>query len=127
MQHVRQKLSVLLAALLVFVTLMTTRSYAQFNSAVEGTVTDPTGAVVANAAVTLRNMQTGIDLHDTTKSAGIFRFSGVGPGDYTVIVEAQGFARNSTTVHVVQDQNTSANVSLTVGVTTSQVNVTGCV
>ena len=104
--------------------LMTTTCFAQFNSAVEGTVTDPSGAAVANAAVTLHNAQTSVDLHDTTKSAGFFRFSEVGPGDYTVTVEAPGFARNSTTVHVIQDQNASVNVGLTVGATTAQVNVT---
>jgi Carboxypeptidase regulatory-like domain len=104
--------------------LITTTCFAQFNSAVEGTVTDPTGAAVGNAAVILHNVQAGIDLHDTTRSAGFFRFSDVGPGDYTVTVEASGFARNSTTVHVIQDQNVSTNVSLTVGATTAQVNVT---
>ncbi len=86
---------------------MTTTCFAQFNSAVEGTVTDPTGAAVANATVTLHNAQTSVDLHDTTKSAGFFRFSDVGPGDYTVTVEALGFPRNSTSVHVIQDQNAS--------------------
>ena len=112
-------------SLLLLLTLMATRGYAQFNSAVQGTVTDPAGAVVAGATITLHSAQTGIDLQDTTKSAGFFRFSGVGPGDYTVTVESSGFARTSTGVHVVQDQIASVDVALTVGTTTAQVNVTG--
>lgn len=103
------------------------RCFGQFNSAVEGTVTDPSGAIVANAQITLRNPETGIELHDVTKSSGYFRFSGVGPGDYTVVVEAQGFAKNSTLVHVVQDQNASVNVSLTLPGANTSVNVTGTV
>jgi hypothetical protein len=100
---------------------------AQFNSSVEGTVSDPSGAVVPNAKVALHNAQTGIDLHDTTQSSGIFRFSGVGPGDYSVLVEAQGFNKNSTTVHVLQDQNANVNVSLTLPGTNTVMNVTGAV
>ena len=94
-------------------------AYAQFNSNVEGTVSDPAGAVVPNAHVTLHNVQTNIDLSDTTKSAGLFRFSGVGPGDYSVIVDAQGFAKRSTLIHVEQDQSASVNVSLAVAGTSA--------
>ena len=128
MQHLRRILNSFFArALLVFLTLATTPTFAQFNSSVEGTVTDSSGAVVANATVVLRNLQNNIDLTDTTKSAGFFRFSSVGPGDYNVLVEAQGFSKTATSVHVVQDQIANVNVALTVGVTTTQVNVTGAI
>jgi hypothetical protein len=115
----------LLPALLFLLALPITRCYAQFNSSVEGTVSDQTGALIANAHVTLHNAQTNIDLKDVTKSAGIFRFSGVGPGDYSVIIDAHGFAEKTTTVHVDQDQNASVNVSLALPGATSVVNVTG--
>src|SRR5271156_961016 len=121
----RNPRAVLAAALLVFMTLMTARGHAQFNSSVEGTVTDPSNAVLPNAKITLLNSQTGLQRQDTTNSAGFFRFSAVGPADYTVSVEAQGFTRNSTTVHVIQDQIASVNVTLTLGPTTTQVSVTG--
>src|ERR1039458_6471597 len=67
-------------------------SHAQFNSSVAGTVTDPTGAVVPNAQVTLHSLQTGIELKNSTNSSGIYRFNGIGPGSYQVTVEAAGFA-----------------------------------
>ena len=99
----------LLVALLVIVP---TICLAQFNSSVEGTVSDQTGAVVSNAQVTLHNVQTNIDLHYTTQSPGFYRFSGVGPGDYVVIVVAKGFAKREIKAHVNQDQVESVNVLL---------------
>jgi hypothetical protein len=99
--------------------------FGQFNSSVEGTVSDPTGAVVGAALVTLHNAQNGVDLTDQTQSTGFYRFSGVGPGDYVVIIEAKGFAKKSTTVHVQQDQNASVNVQLALTGAISNVNVTG--
>lgn len=98
---------------------------AQFNSSVEGTVTDQTGAVVPNAHVTLHNTQTNIDRSDTTESAGYYRFNGVGPGAYQVIVDAGNFAKKVTEVHVTQDQAASVNVVLGVGGTTTTIAVTG--
>jgi hypothetical protein len=110
---------------LVFLLSILPSCYAQFNSSVEGTVSDPTGAVVANASVTLHNLQTGIDLKSATQSTGIYRFNAVGPGDYQVIVEANGFKKQIVSVHVYQDQQDAAvNVSLSVSGSTAVVNVT---
>jgi hypothetical protein len=126
MQFKWRALRLLLAsASSILFALSTATCSAQFNSNVEGTVTDQSGAVVPGAHVTLHNVQTNLDLDDTTKSAGIFRFNGVGPGDYTVIVQAQGFAKSETAVHVYQDQNANVNVSLSVPGATTVVNVAG--
>ena len=88
--------------------------FAQFNSSVEGTVSDQTGAVVPNAKVTLLDMRTNISRSDTSQAAGYYRFNGIGPGDYQVTVEAQGFEKRSVRTHVTQDQAASVNVSLRV-------------
>ena len=126
MQSARRFLQrLILATFLLVVVSCATQCFAQFNSSVEGTVTDPAGALVASAQVTLHNADTNIDLHDVTQSSGIFRFNAVGPGNYTVIVEAKGFTRNSTFVRVVQDQNASANIALTMAGGTTVMNVTG--
>jgi hypothetical protein len=101
----------------------TQRGWAQFNSSVEGTISDQTGAVVAGAQVTLHNPQTGIDLTSTTESTGLFRFNAVGPGSYQVIVTARSFEKKVTDVHVVQDEAASVNVSLGVSGATTVVNV----
>jgi hypothetical protein len=58
---------------------------------IAGTVTDPTGAVVPNAAVTVINVDTGFTQASTTDSKGIYTFSPLKIGRYTVRVSAQGF------------------------------------
>ena len=60
--------------------------------AIGGTVKDPQGAVVANAPVTVRNEETNRELAATTDSEGRFRVVQLDPGNYTVTVNASGFA-----------------------------------
>ncbi len=60
--------------------------------ALTGAVTDPTGAVVQNANITLRNHGTGESLAATTDHDGLYRFSLLTPGNYELTVEAVGFA-----------------------------------
>src|SRR5689334_8738028 len=65
---------------------------AQTNStAIVGTVTDPSGAVVVGAKVTLLQVQTGIKRSDLTSSSGDYAFPLLDPGEYTVTVESKGF------------------------------------
>jgi len=59
---------------------------------ITGTVTDPTGAVVPNASVTITNVGTNISQATTTGSDGSYRFSLVPPGTYTLEVKAANFA-----------------------------------
>ena len=63
------------------------------STAVLGTVTDASGAVVVGAKVTLLQVQTGIKRQDTTSSTGDFNFPLLDPGEYSVTVEAPGFKR----------------------------------
>jgi hypothetical protein len=65
---------------------------AQFKSAIEGTVTDSSGAVVVDAEVTLTNIDTGISRTVPTNAEGIFRFPSLGPGRYKVSCTKSGFA-----------------------------------
>ncbi|HEY9285050.1 MAG TPA: carboxypeptidase regulatory-like domain-containing protein [Pyrinomonadaceae bacterium] len=58
-----------------------------------GSVTDPNGAAVPNATVTVRNQQTNLDTTATTTGEGSYTVPQLPPGRYTVIVEAQGFKR----------------------------------
>src|SRR5438067_7431217 len=59
---------------------------------ITGTITDPTGAVVPNAAVTITNAGTNISQSTTTGSDGSYRFSLVPPGTYTVEIKAANFS-----------------------------------
>src|SRR5271167_2496947 len=58
---------------------------------VNGTVTDPSGAVVANAKVTATNVDTGVATFSTTNNDGIYNIRFLQIGNYKVTVEATGF------------------------------------
>ena len=64
----------------------------QANSAtLYGSVTDPAGAVVPTALISLIAQDTGISLKKTTDDSGEFAFTFVPVGTYTLRIEAKGF------------------------------------
>ena len=66
----------------------------QSNAAdIQGTVKDPTGAVVPNATVTARNPGTNVSRNTTTNDQGFYRLVNVPPGDYEITVEAANFKK----------------------------------
>ncbi len=58
---------------------------------VQGTVMDPTGAVVPGATVTLTNKATGVTLTTSTDATGRYQFPAINPADYSLKVTATGF------------------------------------
>jgi hypothetical protein len=93
---------------------------------IEGTVTDSTGAVISNAAVTVTNTATGTATVQKSSSAGFYSISPLLPGTYTIQVVAQGF-KTLVQDNVVVDalQTRGFNPVLTVGAETQTVTVTG--
>jgi hypothetical protein len=93
--------------------LVATGAQAQFNNgAIAGTLRDTTGAVIPNATVTIRNVNTGVSTTLTTNKDGAYEALALIPGTYAVEATAQGFnvAKNqSVDVHV----QTRAEVDLT--------------
>src|ERR1700738_1417904 len=61
------------------------------NAALTGTVKDPKDAAIANASVTLTNQDTGIATGTKSDGAGVYEFSFVKPGVYSLKAEAPGF------------------------------------
>jgi Carboxypeptidase regulatory-like domain len=59
--------------------------------ALTGTVTDPTNAVVAGASVVASSKATGQERTTTTDASGVYKFSLLSPGDYSVKFSATGF------------------------------------
>ena len=61
------------------------------SATLRGTVKDPKGAVVPSATVTVINERTKDERKTTTNDEGVYVFSALTPGNYTLKVEAQGF------------------------------------
>ena len=78
---------------------------------ITGTVTDPSGAVIPGAKVTLTETQTGFVLNGTTNPNGVYVFSPVKIGSYTVQVSAAGF-RSVTLSGLVLNVNQRLQASL---------------
>jgi hypothetical protein len=92
---------------------------------ISGTVTDPNGALVPGAQVTLLNKATGVSQHTVTSGAGLYTFISLNPGVYQVTISQTGFAklvRDNVAVNV--DQTTEADITLRVGAATETVTVT---
>src|SRR5258708_18680922 len=81
----------LVLAILVVLSLAVAANAQTFRGAINGTVSDPSGAVVPNAQVKATEKSTGIDHNTTTTSDGQFVFQDISIGTYTVVVTASGF------------------------------------
>src|SRR6185312_13686507 len=92
---------------------------------IQGTVTDPNGAVVPNAAVTITNQATGQTTKFTSSSSGTYASGALIPGEYEVRVEAKGFQTQVLTVPVQVGNIASGSAKLTLGQSTEVVEVTG--
>ena len=80
----------------VFAMLCTLTTSAQtITGTVSGLVMDPSGAAVAGAKVVATNSATGVATVTTTNSAGIYSVRFLQIGQYTVVVEAPGFSKES--------------------------------
>ncbi len=90
-----------------------------------GAVTDPSGAIVPGAAVTLNSDQNGVRREFVTTAAGRYSFVQLPPGAYTLLVHAKGFEQYQQKGIVLTPAFTATlNVSLTVGAETQSVVVT---
>src|SRR5207302_8361713 len=112
-------------AALSFILVATMWSQAIF-ATLTGIVSDPSGAVVANAKVTLRNAESGDLRQSETDGQGYYTFASVPVGTYELTVEAPGFqAYKMTGVGLGGGEKRNVNASLTVGNTNQTVEVSG--
>lgn len=89
-----------------------------------GTISDPSGAVVPDAAVTLKNAAEGTAVTTTTDATGGFRFALLKPGEYKLSVSQKGFKSIVQTVQVTLGQVTTSNLKLELGAQAEVVEVT---
>jgi hypothetical protein len=83
--------------------------------AIRGTVTDPQGAIVPNATVTVTNKATGEKRNINTGNDGIYAVENLLPGAYEVKIEAQGFSTQVISAMVQVGNTTNGDAALRVG------------
>jgi hypothetical protein len=90
-----------------------------------GTITDPSGAAVANAQVTIKNSATGVARAVTTNTEGLYSAANLLPGDYEIAVSAPGFnteTKKGITINV--GSQPVFNLALQIGSVSNSVEVT---
>lgn len=99
-------------------------AHAQFRAGIQGVVTDPNGALVPDATVTLTSSETNVPRAMTTSESGVFTISGLAPGAYRLSVEKLGFSKKVLEdVRVSAEQMRSLNVQLELGEITESITV----
>ncbi len=99
---------------------------AQSNSgSVNGVVTDPSGAVIPGASVTIQNPVSAYSRTTTTDNTGHFRFSNLPFNPYHLTVTRDGFASLATDVDVNSVLPVTPNIHLKVGTASTSVTVEG--
>jgi hypothetical protein len=117
--------SVLLLCVLSF--LFACRAQAQVAGAgLSGTVTDPSGALIPNAQISIKNAATGVARAVTTDTAGFYTAPNLLPGTYEITASAPGFATLvQTGITLTVGGQQVLNLAMQVGQATEKVQVTG--
>jgi hypothetical protein len=99
-------------------------AFAQFSSAIQGTVTDQSKGAIADAHAVVKNNATGVTREATTSPEGFYRVLSLGPGTYTITVNKNGFSNAQTTIDLAINEVGRADLTLTVGAVSEKVDVT---
>src|ERR1700733_8403647 len=87
-----RRMKCVLSALVLFVLDALFVGAQTFRGAINGTVTDPSGAFVPNAQVRATEIATNVDHNTVTTADGQFSVQDLPPGDYAITVVSPGFA-----------------------------------
>jgi hypothetical protein len=99
---------------------------AQYRASIQGVVTDPEGAAVSGATITLTNLETNKTLTATSDENGVFAFNGLPPSRFSVTIEKSGFKKKTLEeVGVISDQANALNIALDLGSVSEQITVSG--
>jgi hypothetical protein len=122
----RKRFALVLLALSVAMLASSNHVFAQTTTTgdVTGVVTDPSDAIVPAAKVSLKDIARGATQEATTNKDGVYHFSLLLPGNYSLTVTATGFQNSTRQVEVSVGQVTSADVRLTLGPASQTVIVT---
>ena len=113
-----------LAITLLFVLTFTRAAFGQTGGTITGLISDPAGAVVANAPVEAKNTATGVVLSAATSATGNYVIGSVPGGTYEINANVPGFKKYIQTGIIVQQlQTTRVDIALEIGASTESVTV----
>ncbi len=117
--------SLLFVTVLVSLFSLTAFGQATTTGSIQGTISDPGGANVAGATITVINVATGAERVGVSGSNGGYDFQALQPGTYTLSVDATGFKKTiSREIVVSVSQITQLNITLEIGLASETVTIT---
>jgi hypothetical protein len=121
----RLSLAVHVALLMFGIVALSNLVQAQYRTSIQGVVTDPTGAVVSGANLTLTNPATGEKQVRVSDASGVFNFNALpASAVFLLDVEKTGFQKKTLdNVQLIPDQANALNVVLEIGAQSTTVNV----
>src|SRR3989441_2614999 len=123
-EQTRRFLSCCLLTLIGLGLIVASANAQEFRGSITGRVTDPSGAAVPGAQVTVTNTATNVAASVTTNDAGVSTALYLAPGRYTVAVEKQGFKKLLRTIEVRVSDKLTLDLPLEVGSVSESVTVT---
>jgi hypothetical protein len=122
-----RRLTVVLFALLALFFIAQQAAYAQVTvgtGGITGVVSDPQGAAVPGAKVTVTNKDTGLSFETTTNASGIYSAANLEPGNYVIKLQSANFKTTQVTAVVQVGQVSTTNIKLELGSSSTVVEVT---
>ncbi len=112
-------------SLVVFVCFFSLMAHAQYRTSIQGVVTDPTGAVISGAKITLTNPATGEEQIRNSDSGGVYNFNALpAAAHFNLKVEKDGFqTRVIDNLELIPDQANALNLQLAVGAASQTIQV----
>ena len=99
-------------------------AHAQFRASLTGTVTDPSGAVVPGAKVSLTDVSTGHTWEATSNDSGVYNFNALPPDTFKLTVSMAGFqGKTIPDLHIIPEQPNNVDMQLALGNTSTSVEV----
>ncbi len=112
-------------SLILFLTALGLNAQSGYEAQIRGTVTDPSGALIVGATVTLVDTATNVPVTTKTNDKGLYTFNGLRPDKYDLFVESTGFRRaESRDIVLAISQQAVVNITLQIGTVSSSVSVT---
>jgi hypothetical protein len=114
------------AVLLTFILFTPVQAQQSASATLEGIITDPQGAVIPNAKLTVKNTANGLTRELQTDESGVYRFAALQPGAYELTINAPNFSETKRSgIVLTVGQKLNLDVTLAVGGATATVNITG--